>query len=320
MRIIFMGSPEYAIESLAALLNSKHQVIAVATQPDAPSGRGHKLAPSPIKKFAQSKGIPVLDYPKISRDGIAEIKEMQPDLIITVAYGQILSGELISVPKYGVINAHASILPKFRGASPIQAAIAAGETETGITIVQTELGLDTGDIILIKKTEIGENETAGELANRLAKLSASAILSALELIENGKVRPKPQNHEDASISTKLTKIDSIINWNRRAKQIMLQILSQNPSPISRSNIEGMQVKIYRAELAKGLENTNVKPGTIIKPSSAKNGVFVQCGNGILELKEVSIPNGKAMDAKNLMMSDKLKIGMCFDQFSMGFEN
>ena len=320
MRIIFMGSPEYAIESLTALLNSKHQVIAVATQPDAPSGRGHKLAPSPIKKFAQSKGIPVLDYPKISRDGIAEIKEMQPDLIITVAYGQILSGELISVPKYGVINAHASILPKFRGASPIQAAIAAGETETGITIVQTELGLDTGDIILIKKTEIGENETAGELANRLAKLSASAILSALELIENGKVRPKPQNHEDASISTKLTKIDSIINWNRRAKQIMLQILSQNPSPISRSNIEGMQVKIYRAELAKGLENTNVKPGTIVEPSSAKNGVFVQCGNGVLELKEVSIPNGKAMDAKNLMMSDKLKIGMCFDQFSMGFEN
>ena len=320
MRIIFMGSPEYAIESLAALLNSKHQVIAVATQPDAPSGRGHKLAPSPIKKFAQSKGIPVLDYPKISRDGIAEIKEMQPDLIITVAYGQILSGELISVPKYGVINAHASILPKFRGASPIQAAIAAGETETGITIVQTELGLDTGDIILIKKTEIGENETAGELANRLAKLSASAILSALELIENGKVRPKPQNHEDASISTKLTKVDSIINWNKRAKQIKLQILSQNPSPISRSNIEGMQVKIYRAELAKGLENTNVKPGTIVKPSSAKNGVFVQCGNGVLELKEVSIPNGKAMDAKNLMMSDKLKIGMCFDQFSMGFEN
>ena len=315
MRIIFMGSPNYAIYSLEALLNSRHQVIAVATQPDAPSGRGHKMVPCAVKTYAQNRGIKVLDYAKISRDGIEEIKNLQPDIIITVAFGQILSGELISIPKYGVINAHASLLPKHRGASPIQTAILEGDEETGVTIVQTEIGLDSGAILLVKRTNILEDETAGDLANRLSKMSAEAILSTLELIEKNKLMPKVQDSSQASVCTKITKADAIINWNRRAKQIKNQILSQNPSPISRSVINGEVLKIYRAKLAVGMNDTEQPAGTIIEPTSSKKGVFVQCGNGILELTEVCLPNGKVMPAKNLVMSKKISVGMRFEAFA-----
>ena len=314
MRVVFLGSPEYSISSLNALLESNHQVVAVITQPDAPRGRGHKLSPCPVKEFALSKGLTVFDFGRLSRDGVEVLREIAPDIMVTVAFGQILSSEIISIPKYGVINAHASLLPKYRGASPIQAAIAEGETETGVTIMKTETGLDTGDILLVKKTEIGENETAGEVAARLSDLSAEAILVALELIAKNKLMPKPQNNAEASICTKLTKSDSIINWARKAKQIKCQILSQNPSPISRTVLKGQQIKIYRAKIAKGIENSGEKPGTVIAPTSAKTGVFVQCGNGVLEIEEACFPSGKTMPAKNLVMGNKIKLGDKFETF------
>lgn len=317
MRVIFMGSPEYAINSLSGLLNSKHQVVAVITQPDAPKNRGHKLMPCPVKEFAQKKGIPVYDFIRVSRDGIDTIRELEPDIIITVAYGQILSSQLLSIPKYGVINAHASLLPKFRGASPIQSAIEAGEKTTGVTIMKTETGLDTGDILLIKTTTIGEEETAGELSDRLSKISSEAVLSALELIEKGKLMPKAQNGAEATICTKLTKSDSVINWNHKASQIKCKILSQNPSPVSRTMLGDLQLKIFRARVAKGMDNTTEKPGTIIAPTSAKSGVFVQCGQGVLQIVEACLPGGKIMDAKNLVMSNKIKVGMQFEPFAFG---
>ena len=314
MRVIFMGSPEYSVNTLRALIRANHQVIACITQPDAPRGRGHKLLPCAVKEYAQKHSIPVYDFKRVSRDGVETIRELQPDIMITVAFGQILSSELIAIPKHGVINAHASLLPKYRGASPIQAAISAGDTETGVTIMQTEAGLDTGKILLVKRTEIDENETAGELSERLSVISAEAVLATLELIAKNKLMPKEQNNADASICTKLTKSDSIINWAKKARQIKCQILSQNPSPICRAQIDGQQLKIYRARVAKGMENTKEEPGTIIEPTSAKTGVFVQCGNGILEIVECCLPGGKVMPAKNYVMSNKLKKGMCFEQF------
>lgn len=317
MRVVFAGSPSYAVKSLEALLGSRHQVIAVATQPDMPKNRGHKLSPCPVKDYALKKGLKVLDYARISRDGLEELKELQPDIIITVAYGQILSGELLSIPKYGVINAHASLLPKFRGASPIQAAIEEGETETGVTIMQTEVSLDSGDVLLAKKTNIGENETAGDLAERLSVISAEAILAVLDLIEKGKLMPKKQDGKNATFCSKLTKTDSIINWNRRAKQIKCQVLSQNPSPVARSVINGQVLKVFRAKVAMGVENSTKPAGTIIAPTSSKQGVFVQCGNGVLELVEVCLPGGKVTDAKNLVMSNKLHLDMQFEPFAYG---
>jgi len=314
MRIVFMGSPEYAVCTLNALIESNHQVVAVITQPDAPRGRGHKLLPCPVKEFALSKGLNVLSFSRVSRDGIDAIREVEPDIIVTVAFGQILSSELIEIPKFGVINAHASLLPKYRGASPIQAAIAAGETETGVTIMKTEVGLDTGDILLVKKTEIGEEETAGEVAARLSDISAEAVLAALELIAKNKLMPKSQNNAEASICTKLTKSDSIINWARKAKQIKCQVLSQNPSPISRTVLKKQQVKIYRARIAKGVENSGEKPGTVVAPTSAKLGVFVQCGNGVLEIQEAGFPSGKVLTGKQLVMGNKICLGDKFEIF------
>ena len=314
MRVVFMGSPEYSISTLNALLESNHQVVAVVTQPDAPRGRGHRLMPCPVKGFALSRELLVYDFERVSRDGVEALKELQPDIIVTVAFGQILSSEILKIPKYGVINAHASLLPKYRGASPIQAAIANGETETGVTIMRTEVGLDTGDILLVKKTEICENETAGELSARLSDLSAEAVLASLELISKNKLMPKKQDSSQASICTKLTKSDSIINWARKAKQIKCQILSQNPSPIARTMLGIEQVKIYRARIAMGAENSGKEPGTVIAPTSAKAGVFVQCGNGVLEILEASFPSGKVLTGKNLVMGNKLKVGDKFETF------
>ncbi|MBQ3158745.1 MAG: methionyl-tRNA formyltransferase [Clostridia bacterium] len=311
MKIIFLGTPEFALPSLEKLYSSRHEILAVVTQMDKPAGRGNKLTASPVKAFAVKNAIKVLQYEKISRDGLEELKSLNPDLMITAAYGQILSQAIIDIPKYGIINVHGSLLPKYRGASPVQTAVLNGDEETGITIMQTEAGLDTGDILSVVKTKIGENETAGELMNRLAILGSDLLLETLDKIEDGTITRAKQQHADATITKKINKDECIINWNKSAKQIKCLIHGANPDPIARTLLNDVQVKIYRAKIA-SIETNETEPGTIISPSSAKAGVFVKCGQGVIEIVEAQLPGGKVLTAKQLFGGRKFAIGMRFE--------
>ena len=312
MRIIFLGTPAFAIPALDEIVNSKHEVIAVVTQPDKPNSRGNKIVESEVKTYAKQHNIPCYQFVKISRDGIDEIRKLSPDLMITCAYGQILSQAIIDIPRYGIINIHASLLPKYRGASPIQSAVIAGETKTGITIMQTDIGLD---IISQKELDILPNETAGELSVRLAKLSANMILDAIDAVADPKFVKEKQNLTDATFTKKISKEDCNINWNKSAMQIKNLILGANPEPIANSVINGNVMKIYTAKVAEISSDIEFTIGEILPNSSAKNGVFVQTGNGILLLGDVQLPGGKIMDAKLLMSGRKIGVGDVFETYA-----
>ena len=314
MRIIFLGTPEFALPSLEKLIQSRHEVVAVITQQDKPSGRGNKLTSSPVKDFSLKNNLKVLQYEKISRDGLEDIKKLNPDIMITAAYGQILSQAIIDVPKYGIINVHGSLLPKYRGASPIQSSIINGDSETGIAIMQTEAGLDTGDILSVEKTFIGEEETAGELSQRMSEIGAKLLLETLDKIEDGTITRTKQHHTEATITKKISKEECMINWNKSAKQIKCLILGANPDPIAKTVLTENLVRILRARIA-DIPSTNNIPGTIIEPSSAKRGVFVQCGQGVLEIIEAQLPGGKVLNAKNLISGRKFAVGMQFNPVS-----
>ena len=311
MRIVFLGTPDFAINSLDVLVKSNHDVIAVVTQPDKPTERGNKIEFSAIKKYCITNDIPLFQFPKISRDGVIDLRALAPDLMVTAAYGQILSQDILSIPRYGVINVHASILPKYRGASPIQTAIIRGDTETGVTIMQTEIGLDTGDIIDVVKTPIFDTETAGELSNRLAELGANLLLEVIEKIENGTATYTKQEQFDASVTTKISKNDTVINWDKSSREIKNLILGSNPNPVARTLLGDDLVKIYRAkpadiELDEEMQAAEV--GTILSNSSVKKGVFVRTGDGAIEILEMQLPGGKVLPAKQLLNGRKINIG------------
>lgn len=307
MRIIFLGTPEFGAITLQKLLESNHEVIAVITQKDKPQGRGNKITPSPVKVFAEKANIKCLEYDKISRDGIDDLKALHPDIMITAAYGQILSQDIIDIPKFGIINVHASLLPKYRGASPIQSAIIGGESKTGVTIMQTEAGLDTGDILGIVETEIGEYETAGELSKRLAHLGANLLIEVLEKIKNKTIKPVPQLHVNATVTRKIQKEDCVINFNKSAKQIKCLVCGANPDPIASAVFEqGTVLKIYSVRLVDF--DADGEPGEVIEPTSAKKGVFVKCNPGVIELGLVQLPGKGVMEAKNLVNGRKIGVG------------
>lgn len=309
MRIVFLGTPIFAVNCLDALVNSQHEVVAVVCQPDKPTERGNKIEFSEVKKYAIDHSIPLYQFPKISRDGVIDLKALEPDLMVTAAYGQILSQEVLSIAKYGVINVHASLLPKYRGASPIQTAIMHGDTETGVTIMKTEMGLDTGDIMGMVSTPIFEHETAGDLTARLSFLGANLLLEVIEQIENGTVKYIQQEQFNVTITSKIKKEDCLINWEKSAKEIKCLILGTNPNPVARTLLGDQQVKIYKAKVidfALSDEEKQLEPGTILPSSSAKRGVFVRTGDTAIELLEMQLPGGKLLPAKVLMNGRKIQ--------------
>lgn len=314
MRIIFLGTPIFAVNCLDALVESKHEVVAIVTQPDKPSERGNKIEFSEVKKYALSKNIPLFQFPKISRDGIIDLKALEPDLMVTAAYGQILSQEVLDIPKYGTINVHASLLPKYRGASPIQTAVINGDSETGVTIMKTEIGLDTGDIIDTIKTPIFENETAGEVCDRLSVLGAHLLLEVIDKIELGTAKFIKQEHISATVTSKIKKDDCNINWAKSTKEIKCLILGANPNPIARTTLNDSLVKIYRAkspDFTISDEEKTYTCGTILPCSSVKKGVFVRTGDGAIELLDMQLPGGKILPAKQLLNGRKINVN---DQF------
>lgn len=308
MRIIFLGTPDFAVNSLDALVKSKHDVVAVVTQPDKPTERGNRIEFSEVKKYALASNIPLFQFPKISRDGVIDLKALAPDLMVTAAYGQILSQEILSIPKYGIINVHASILPKYRGASPIQSAVIHGDPETGVTIMKTEIGLDTGDIIDVVKTPIFENDTAGDVSNRLAELGANLLLEVIEKIENGTATYTKQEQFDATVTTKISKSDAAINWEKSSREIKNLIHGTNPNPIARTLLDEQLVKIYRAKISDielDEESKDLDCGTILPISSAKKGVFVKTSDGAIEILEMQMPGGKVLPAKQIINGRKI---------------
>lgn len=305
MRIVYLGTPDFSVEPLKRIVEGgKHQVIAVVCNKDKPVGRKKILTPPPVKVYATEKGIPVYQYDKIRLEGVEDIKNLAPDLMITCAFGQILSKEILDIPKKGVINIHASLLPKYRGASPIHCAILNGETQTGITIMKTDVGIDTGDVMFSAELTIGKNETCGQLFERLSILGADCIEKALDLIDNDKAVFTPQDDSKATFTKIIVKQDALIDWNKSAKEVFNQVRAFNPSPIAYTFYNGEPFKVYECEVCDG----KGKSGEVIANDKQ---IVIACGNGAVKLKIVQKAGGKAISASDFLLGNKIDKGMIF---------
>ena len=297
MRIVFAGTPEFAAEHLKALLGTQHQVIAVYTQPDRPAGRGHKLMPSPVKQLAVEHGIPVYQPATLrAPEAQAELAALQPDLMVVVAYGLILPQVVLDTPRLGCINSHASLLPRWRGAAPIQRAVQAGDDESGVTVMQMEAGLDTGPMLLKVSTPIAPSDTGGSLHDRLAALGSQAVIQAVDALAAGTLTGEVQDDSLANYAHKLNKDEARIDWSRPAVELERQVRAFNPWPICHSTLNGEPLKVLAATLGEG----SGQPGQIL--AASKDGLTVACGEGALRLTRLQLPGGKPLSFADLYNS------------------
>lgn len=304
MRVVFLGTPEFAVPSLSALVSAGHEIAAVFTQPDRPKGRGNQLAESPAKRAASMLGLPVHQPERIRRPECVELlRNAAADLMVVVGYGQIIPQSIIDLPKYGILNVHASLLPKYRGAAPIQWAIANGETETGVTIMQIDAGLDTGDMLLKARTSIGPEETAPELSERLAPLGAKLLIEAIEQIAHGSLRREKQNDADATYAPSLKKEDGLIDWSLAARQIYNRMRGFTPWPGAYTIFRAQQLLVLDARPAEGLP---LSPGAIREEN---RHLLAACGqNSALELLELQLAGKKPMSAQAFLNGYKVGDG------------
>ena len=305
MNIIFMGTPEYA-ETIMKTLVNRHNVITVVTKPDKPSGRGHKTQPSPVKRLAQSLSIPVLQPEKVRVQSFYDMmKSYSPDAIVVAAYGKILPKQLLDLPPLGCINVHASLLPKYRGAAPIQCAIMNGETETGVTIMRMDEGIDTGDMLLKSRIRIEPDETYGSLLSRLADIGAEVLIEALKQIENNTVSIEKQNDADSCYASTINREMCVINWNSPSVQIINLIRALNPEPCAVTPNNGM--KIWMAETFQNDQShKNALPGEII--SGDKRGLAVKTADSAILIKELQAKGGKRMPAADYLRGHDMPLG------------
>lgn len=310
MRIVFAGTPEFAAEHLKALLDSPYDIVAVYTQPDRPAGRGQKLMPSPVKQLAAQHGIPVLQPPTLrDADAQAELAALQPDLMVVVAYGLILPQVVLDIPRLGCINSHASLLPRWRGAAPIQRAVEAGDPESGVTVMRMEAGLDTGPMLLKVSTPISATDTGGSLHDRLAEMGPPAVLQAIAGLADGTLQGEVQDDALATYAHKLNKDEARLDWNRPAVELERLIRAFNPWPVCHSTLSGEAVKVLAASLAEGHD----QPGEII--SASKDGLVVACADQALCLTRLQLPGGKALNFSDLFNSrrEKFAVGTVLGQ-------
>ncbi len=299
MNIIFAGTPVFAARSLEAIMAHGHKVIAVYTQPDRPAGRGKKLVKSDVKLVAEEHGIPLFQPEKLTNAQDQTVfSDLKPDLMIVAAYGLLLPPEILAIPTHGCINIHASLLPRWRGAAPIQRAIQAGDTETGITIMQMDEGLDTGDMLMKLSTPISATETAGSLHERLAELGSEAILAYLK--EHQNLGAEKQNNALACYAKKLSKQEALINWQDPANQIDKNVRAFNPTPVAFFELDDMRVRVFEGALVdhNGAEQT----GTILKKD--KHGILVKCSEGAYLIKILQFPGSKAMPVQAFVNGGK----------------
>lgn len=302
MRIVFMGTPDFAVPSLQALIDAGHDVCAVYTQPDKPQGRKQILTAPPVKTLALEHDIPVFQPNTLkNEDEQARLRELAPEVIIVVAYGKLLPKAVLDIPSHGCINVHGSLLPRWRGAAPIQWAVIAGDEMAGVTTMQMAEGLDTGDMLLTYETKVGEKETAGELFDRLAQSGAELLTQTLVKLDE--ITPRPQDDAQSCYAHMLDKQMAVIDWSKSAHEIDCLIRGLNPWPIALTTLSGERLKVFAAEKAAG----NGEPGTVLE-ADPKKGLTVACGEGALKLTEIQLVGGKRMKANDFLRGHAIEVG------------
>lgn len=302
MKIVFMGTPDFAVPSLQALIDAGHEVCAVYTQPDKPQGRKQVLTAPPVKELALRHGIPVCQPATLKNEEEQQkLRALAPEVIIVVAYGKLLPKAVLDIPPRGCINVHGSLLPRWRGAAPIQWSVIAGDEKTGVTTMQMAEGLDTGDMLLTCETEIGARETAGELFDRLAQAGAELLLETLEQLDS--ITPQPQDDSQSCYAHMLDKQMAVINWAKSAHEIDCLIRGLNPWPVALTTLSGARLKIYAAEPVSGTG----RQGEVLV-SDPKKGLVVACGEGALALREVQLVGGKRMKSADFLRGHAIETG------------
>ncbi|MGI8782684.1 MAG: methionyl-tRNA formyltransferase [Acidobacteriota bacterium] len=311
MRVVFMGTPEFAVASLERLLQDRHEVVAVFTQPDRPAGRGQRLTASPVKQLALTLGLPVFQPERVGRGtSLDTLKELGPDLTIVAAFGQILPQALLEVPRYGSINVHASLLPRYRGAAPIQRAIWNGDRQTGISIMQMDAGLDTGAVWVQRSIEIGPDEAFGELQQRLAAVGADLLAETLSELVSGHKAPVPQANEQATLAPRIRKDEGHVDWSRPAASVHNQIRALNPWPAAFSWLRAARTTIWRSGISAAAKR-DLQPGTIADLS--ENSIGVVCGdNSLLRVFELQWPGRRRLPAPDFARGLALEPGESFE--------
>lgn len=304
MRLIFMGTPDFAVPAMDALLAAGHEIAAVFSQPDKPKGRGYVLTPPPVKVRAEALGIPVYQ-PTSMKDGEALriFEAVRPDAAVVIAYGRILPKALLDVPKYGCINVHASLLPKYRGAAPIQWSVIDGEPTTGVTTQQMDVGLDTGDMLLKCETPIGADETAGELHDRLSQMGASLIVETLAALEAGTLTPEKQDDARSCYAGMLTKELCAVDWTKSAQAVHNLIRGLSPWPVATAMLNGKRLRLHRSALSEMMHD-DARPGEVI----SLDPLTVQCGDGAIELLELQAEGKKRMHAQDYLRGHGIALG------------
>lgn len=309
MKIVFMGTPQFAVPSLDALYNSGHEISLVITQKDKPKGRGKKVLPTPVKERALELGLEVYQPDSVnSQESINRLKEIDPDCIVVVAFGQILKKEVLSLPKYGCLNVHASLLPKYRGAAPINWVIINGEKKTGITIMEMNEGLDTGDILKAKEILIEEDDDSSSLSDKLSKLGSELIVEVIDDISKGNITKIPQNHELSTYAPILSKKMGRINWNSNGENIINLIRGLKPWPLAYTSYKGENVKIHKARnIEKFSEKAN---GTVVKVSP--DGIFVNCNDSCIVIEELQFPGKKKLYVSEYLRGNEFEEGVVLE--------
>lgn len=311
LNILFMGTPDFAKESLEAIYNAGHNILGVVTNPDKPKGRGMKLVASPVKEFAMEKRIPIYQPLKVrnNQEFIDEIKKLKPDVICVVAYGKILPKEILDIPEYGCINVHASLLPNYRGAAPIQWAVINGDKETGVTTMYMDVGMDTGDIILKEKVEIENDETTGELWERLSQIGGKLLVETLKQIENG-TAPREKQGSNYTLAPMLDKEMSKIDWeNKTAKEIKNLVRGLNPIMGAYTFLNNKKIKFWKVDIEKNMEFgqekiKTLKNGTVVK-SNQREGLYIKTKEGILKVIEIQGENAKRMNICDFLRGNQI---------------
>ena len=300
MNIVFMGTPDFAVESLKKIYESGHNILAVVSQPDRPSGRNMKLMPTPVKEYAESKNIKVYQPEKIRKDEelYETLKSLKPDVIVVVAFGQILPQKILDIPKYGSVNVHGSLLPKYRGAAPIQWAIISGEKVTGITTMYMDAGMDTGDMIQKAEVKIEDDDNFGTLYEKMKVKGGELIVQTLEKIADG-VAPRVKQPDDFTLAPMIEKTLGNIDWNNNSEDIRNLVRGLNPMPGAYTNIDGQKMKIWRVEFSNMEKTDEMLPGMVIK-ADKKEGLLISTKDGILDIAEIQLPNSKRMLAKEYL--------------------
>ncbi|MBQ8620173.1 MAG: methionyl-tRNA formyltransferase [Clostridia bacterium] len=303
-----MGTPDFAVPSLEALIENGYDVVGVFCQPDRPKGRGHKLSACPVKEVAIKHDIPVFQPERIKRpEGVEMLKSCAPDLCVTAAFGQLLSQEILDIPPLGTINVHSSLLPKHRGSAPINWSVIMGDEITGVTTMFTDKGMDTGDILLMRETPIGEKENAGELSDRLAVMGAQLLIETIQALEAGTLERIPQDHEAATYEPKMDKELGRIDWSKTAREIDWLVRGTTPWPGAYTTLGDQTIKVFGLEVKDGAASG--QPGEIIA-ADAKQGLVVSCGDHDVEMLTIQMPGAKRMNAKDYLRGHTMDTGVC----------